>query len=71
MRERLGRELRWTLSLVVHARAGGGGCVLVSLLGRMGWGYGRIFLFLFFDKLGLWKNIMRGCLEMPNQTPNT
>jgi hypothetical protein len=40
-------------------------------LGRMGWGYGRIFLFLFFDKLGLWKNIMRGCLEMPNQTPNT
>jgi hypothetical protein len=38
MRERLGGELWWTLNLVVR----GVGGVLMSLLGRMGWGYGRI-----------------------------
>jgi hypothetical protein len=38
MRERLGGELWWTLNLAVR----GVGGVLMSLLGRMGWGYRRI-----------------------------
>jgi integral membrane sensor domain MASE1 len=40
LRERLGREWWWILNIVVL----GDGGVLVSLLGHMGWVYGRIFI---------------------------
>jgi hypothetical protein len=38
MKERLGEELWWTSNLAVHAVCG----VLMSLVGPLGWGYGRI-----------------------------
>jgi hypothetical protein len=42
MRERFGRELWWTLNLVVCWVGG----VLMSLMGHMGWGYRRIFFLI-------------------------
>jgi hypothetical protein len=38
LRERLGGEWWWTLNMEVHEEGG----VLVSLLGHMGWVYGKI-----------------------------
>jgi hypothetical protein len=39
LRERFGEDWWWNLNMKVHGEDG----VLVSLLGHMGWGYGRIF----------------------------